>query len=216
MKNKIVIVRDWKLSYWSLLSDSMYIFTKKRNSKTFDEIWLAEHYPVFTIGKSGNKNDIFHKSSIPIMYSNRGGKVTYHGPGQLLVYFLFNLKRLNISIKQLVYLIELSIIKTLDYFNIKSKIKNNHPGVFVNEYKICFLGLKIIQGCSLHGISLNINMDLKPFSYIIPCGNKNIRVTQMTNFISPINNLLIKKILLRKICKLFLFNKIIFSSPNLY
>lgn len=181
-----VIIRNLGLQQYQKVWHQMLDFTNKRTNETKDEIWLVEHYPIFTQGKSGTKDNLFYLGDIPLIQSDRGGQITYHGPGQLIVYLLLDLTRLKIGVKKLVSLIEKSIIETLEIFNIYANTLAKKPGVYVNQDKIASLGLKIKHGFSLHGLSLNVAMDLTPFSQIRPCGLNNIGVTQMKNFVKNI------------------------------
>ena len=181
-----VIIRNLGLQQYQKVWHQMLDFTNKRTNETKDEIWLVEHYPIFTQGKSGTKDNLFYLGDIPLIQSDRGGQITYHGPGQLIVYLLLDLTRLKIGVKKLVSLIEKSIIETLAIFNIYANTLAKKPGVYVNQDKIASLGLKIKHGFSLHGLSLNVAMDLTPFCQIRPCGLNNIGVTQMKNFVKNI------------------------------
>lgn len=186
MKN-IFIVRNMGMIKWKDASLKMHNFVQKSKNLEIicDEIWLLEHYPVFTQGQS-NKEKINNINNIPVLQSDRGGNITYHGPGQQVCYILLNLKKRKLQIKHLIFIIEQSVINTLFYFKILSHRKKNCPGVYIKNKKICSLGLKIKDGYSLHGFSLNINMDLSPFSFINPCGFYGLKMTQMSDFIPGI------------------------------
>ncbi|AEH39760.1 lipoate-protein ligase B [Buchnera aphidicola (Cinara tujafilina)] len=198
-----IIIRDLGLCSWLSISKAMNDFTKIRNYWTCDELWLTEHYPVFTYGLS-EKNITYHYiNNIPIFLSNRGGKITYHGPGQLVVYILLNLKRNKIKFRYFINTIENIVIQVLRYFYISAHIKKINREYILITKKICSLGLRIIKGCSLHGFSLNVNMNLIPFQYIHPCGEKNIKMTQIYHYNKNIKIHIIKKILIQKFCKNF-------------
>lgn len=158
---------------------SMLEFTKNRNSSTADEIWLLEHNPIITQGISGDIYNLDNNISIPIIKSDRGGKITYHAPGQIIAYLLIDIKRLNISVKNIVNTIEKSVINLLNEYDILAYTKNNAPGVYVKDKKIASLGLRIKKGRTYHGLSLNVDMDLEPFKFIDICGYKNLQATQM-------------------------------------
>jgi len=162
--------------------EKMKSFTENRGIDTPDELWLVEHTPVFTLGLAGKEEHILNKShSIPIIRTDRGGQVTYHGPGQIVIYLLFDLKRLNLSIRELVTTIENSVIDYLK--NVHSIIAygdRNAPGVYVNNKKIASLGLKIRKSCSYHGLSFNYAMDKTPFDYINPCGYSGLQVVNLS------------------------------------
>jgi len=157
---------------------AMQRFTQQRNSDTPDEIWLVEHPPVFTLGLNGKPHHILNAGNIPVIQTDRGGQVTYHGPGQLVAYLLLDLKRLGLGVRAIVSLIEQSIIALLADYAIPAEGRQDAPGVYVNGAKIAALGLRIKQGCCYHGLSLNVDMDLEPFSRINPCGYPDMPVTQ--------------------------------------
>jgi lipoyl(octanoyl) transferase len=157
----------------------MVSFTEDRDESTPDELWIVEHNPVLTQGLSGKAEHLLSVTDIPIVHSDRGGQITYHGPGQLVIYCLIDIKRLGIGVKKMVSIIEQSIIDLLLDYKIQAKRKPGAPGVYVDGNKIAALGLKIKKGRTYHGLSLNIDMDLKPFSLINPCGYANLKVTQM-------------------------------------
>jgi len=203
MPEKITIQYFTKCLYqeiWQKMRD----FTLTRNQNTADEIWLLEHFPVFTLGHTGDRKDILNPGNIPVIQTDRGGRATYHGPGQLIVYPLIDLQRRKLGVKQFVKILEQAVIQLLIDYNIKANIQANAPGVYVNNAKICSLGLKIRHGCSYHGLALNVNMDLEPFSRINPCGFPNLKVTQLTDFTDNTNLLDIKEKIV-KIIREFLF-----------
>lgn len=161
-------------------------FTESRTPDTPDQLWLLEHLPVFTQGQAGKPEHILAPGEIPIVQSDRGGQVTYHGPGQLMIYPLWALKPLSLNIKTLVCLLENTVIELLQKYEIKGHRIENAPGIYVNNQKIASIGLRIKRGACYHGVSLNINMDLGPFSMINPCGFKNLSMTQIANFVPGI------------------------------
>jgi len=164
---------------------AMRLFTDARTIETPDEIWFTEHYPVFTQGQAGKAEHLLNPGNIPVIQSDRGGQITYHGPGQLLFYILMDIKRRNITVRSLVTLLEQTVINLLHDYGIKAHTKCNAPGVYVDNAKIAALGLRIRKGCSYHGLSLNVNMDLEPFTRINPCGFSNLNIVQITDFITP-------------------------------
>ncbi len=173
-------------STWS----AMNAFTLGRDENQEDECWFLQHNPVFTLGQAGKPEHILNPHQIPVVNTDRGGQVTYHGPGQLVAYLLVDIKRRKIGIRQLVDLIENSIIELLDGYGIVAATRKGAPGVYVDEKKIAALGLRIKQGCSYHGLSLNVDMDLEPFSYINPCGYPGMSVTQLRELLEePQENL---------------------------
>lgn len=161
----------------------MLDFTLSRTPSTPDEIWVLQHQAVFTLGQAGKEEHILNAHDIPIIKTDRGGQVTYHGPGQLIVYLLVDVRRSKLGIRQLVDLIENSIISVLSSYGITGETKARAPGVYVGDKKIAALGLRIKQGCSYHGLSFNIDMDLEPFSYINPCGYVGLETTQLIDLI---------------------------------
>ncbi len=182
-----LIVRQLGTQEYIPTWQAMKNFTDNRQSNTLDEIWLLEHPPVFTQGQAGKPEHILNPGNIPIVQTDRGGQVTYHGPGQLVMYVLFDLKQLNVGIRQLVNKLETSVIKVLYDYHISAKTRCDAPGVYVNESKICSIGLRIRRGCSYHGIAFNIAMDLEPFSRINPCGFQNLTVSQIYHFEKMVN-----------------------------
>ena len=163
------------LDVWQDMKD----FTDARSAETADELWFVEHPQVFTLGQAGKEIHILEDIGVPVVKTDRGGQVTYHGPGQLVGYTLFNLKRKKLGVRDLVTGIEQSIIDVLSKFNIESAAKRVAPGVYVNEQKIAALGLRVRRGCSYHGFSINVDMDLSPFAAINPCGYHGLEVTHL-------------------------------------
>nr|WP_256260960.1 lipoyl(octanoyl) transferase LipB [Shewanella sp. NIFS-20-20] len=157
---------------------AMQHYTDHRNPQSQDELWLVEHPPVFTQGQAGKSEHILAPGDIPVIQVDRGGQVTYHGPGQLVAYPLLDIKRKKIGVRQLVSAIEDSIIAMLSPFDIHAYAKADAPGVYVGDGKIASLGLRIRKGCSFHGLALNVNMDLSPFQRINPCGYAGMEMVQ--------------------------------------
>jgi lipoyl(octanoyl) transferase len=161
--------------------DAMRQFTDRRGADTPDEIWLLEHSPVYTVGVRGARDDVLNGGDIPVVASDRGGLVTYHGPGQLIVYPLLDLQRLGLGVRQLVAALEQSVIDVLAQYAIRSERREDAPGVYVDGRKIASLGLRVRGGCCYHGLSLNVAMDLAPFAGIHPCGMAGLEVTQLND-----------------------------------
>jgi len=157
-----------------------------------DEIWLLSHKPVFTQGQAGKAEHILDRGAIPVVQIDRGGQVTYHGPGQLIVYLLLNVKKRKLGTRDLVDVIERAIIQSLDEFGITASGKAGAPGVYVNDAKIAALGLRVKRGWSYHGLSLNVQMDLEPFSRINPCGYEDLAVTQVADHVPNPDSLMQK------------------------
>lgn len=164
----------------------MQTLTQTRNAETPDEIWLLEHPPVYTQGQAGKAEHILNPGNIPIVQTDRGGQVTYHGPGQLVVYFLIDLRRQGLTLSHMVGGLEQAIINMLAEQDIEAKADSDARGVYVNQAKICSIGLRFKRGCSYHGIAFNINLDLGPFQGINPCGHQGLEVTQLAEFIPNI------------------------------
>jgi len=157
---------------------AMQGFTEQRDKATIDEFWCVEHPPVFTLGRAGRREHIHNVGNIPVIHVDRGGQITYHGPGQVVIYLLLDLRRRSWGIRHLVSLIETAIIEMLANHRIEAAIKQGAPGVYVGDDKIAALGLRVRKGCTFHGLSLNVAMDLEPFTRVDPCGYPGLQVTQ--------------------------------------
>ncbi|WP_434020146.1 lipoyl(octanoyl) transferase LipB [Thalassotalea atypica] len=164
---------------------AMQNFTDNRTEKDADELWFVEHPPVFTQGQAGKEEHLLMPGDIPVVKVDRGGQVTYHGPGQQVVYFMINLRRRKIGVRQLVTLIENSIVAALADYNISAYAKPDAPGVYVDEKKVASLGLRVRKGCSFHGLALNVDMDLSPFLRINPCGYAGLEMVQTKDLNGP-------------------------------
>lgn len=164
----------------------MQAFTAKRTADTPDELWIVEHEPVYTLGQAGKPEHILRDVGIPLVQIDRGGQVTYHGPGQLVIYLLLDLARLKIKVRELVTAIEQAVIDLLAPYGVTAERRDGAPGVYVGEAKIAALGLRIRNGCSYHGVSLNIDMDLSPFNAINPCGYAGLKVIQTKDLNIPL------------------------------
>lgn len=170
------------LATWEKMKD----FTVRRTAETMDELWLLEHPSVYTQGQAGKAEHILNRNSIPIVQSDRGGQVTYHGPGQLVAYVLMDIKRRNLGIKTLVGLLEKVLIATLNEYGVPSVVRCGAPGVYIEDKKIASIGLRVKNGCTYHGIALNVDMDLAPFNAINPCGYSQLKMTQLSDFVDNI------------------------------
>jgi lipoyl(octanoyl) transferase len=182
-----LIIRDLGLVDYTSTWQRMQQFTDQRDDNTFDEIWLLEHPPVFTQGQAGKAEHLLFPGDIPVVQVDRGGQVTYHGPGQLVAYVLLNIKRRNLGVRQLVNLIEQSIIATLAQNDVEAYAKADAPGVYVDEKKVASLGLRVRKGCTFHGLALNVDMDLSPFSRINPCGYAGMQMVQSKDLGGPVS-----------------------------
>jgi len=177
-----IVVKCLGITDYQQAWQDMKIFTAARVQSSADELWITEHAPVFTQGQNGKPDHLLDTGDIPVIQIDRGGQVTYHGPGQLVLYCLFDLNRRGLGVRNLVSLIEISIIEFLARYGVDAFARKDAPGVYVDHAKIAALGLRIRKGCCYHGLSLNIDMDLEPFSGINPCGLEGQAVTQMAEF----------------------------------
>lgn len=182
-----LIVRQLGRQRYMPIWQKMQDFTDTRNENTPDEIWLVEHESVFTQGQAGKDEHLLAPGDIEVIKVDRGGQVTYHGPGQQMMYVLFNLRRLKIGVRELVTWLEECIIESLAEYNIEAYAKADAPGVYVNDSKIASLGLRVRRGCSFHGLALNVNMDLSPFLRINPCGYAGMNMVQTKELEGPQN-----------------------------
>jgi len=192
-----ILIRNLGLQPYAPVSQEMHDFTDRRDDDTPDEIWLVEHPPVFTQGQAGKAEHVLAAGDIPVIQSDRGGQVTYHGPGQQVMYVLINLKRRKIGVRELVTLLENTVINTLAQLDIVANARPDAPGVYVDGKKICSLGLRIRKGCSFHGLALNIDMDLAPFMRINPCGYAGMEMTQVSKLVENANMDKIRTILIQ-------------------
>lgn len=179
MSVREVIVRKLGRCDYLPVWEAMQRFTDERDATTRDELWLVEHPPVFTVGLNGKPEHLLSPGNIPVVKVDRGGQVTYHGPGQIVLYFLLDLRRLSLGVRALVSLMEQAVIDLLASYHIKAESRREAPGVYVNGAKIAALGLRVRKGCSYHGLALNVEMDLEPFARINPCGYPGLAVTQL-------------------------------------
>lgn len=181
-----VLVADLGRTDYGATFAAMRTFTDTRDQDTPDQIWLTEHDPVFTQGQAGRAEHLLAPGDIPVLQSDRGGQVTYHGPGQIVAYLLFDLRRRGLSVRDLVSGIENAMIRLLAGHGIEAAARADAPGVYVQGAKIGSLGLRVRRGCSYHGLALNVNMDLEPFSRINPCGLTDTKVTQTADLGGPV------------------------------
>lgn len=174
-----LVVRSLGMQAYEPLWRSMQRFTEERDADTADEIWFTEHPPVFTLGMNGKREHLLAPGNIPVVQIDRGGQVTYHGPGQLMIYPLIDLKRAGLGVRALVTALEQSAVATAADFGIEAASRANAPGVYVAGKKIASVGLRVRRGASFHGMAFNVAMDLEPFSRINPCGFSNLEVTDL-------------------------------------
>lgn len=185
MNTQKVIIRQLGLQPYEPVWQAMQSLTDTRGEQTQDEIWLVEHQPVFTQGQAGKAEHILMPGDIPVVQVDRGGQVTYHGPGQLTVYLMLDIKRMKIGVRQLVTAIEEAVVASLGLYRVEAYPRKDAPGVYVDKKKVCSLGLRIRKGCSFHGLALNVNMDLEPFSRINPCGYAELEMVDTARLGGP-------------------------------
>lgn len=176
-KANAIIIRDLGRQEYTPIWHKMQMFTDERSEQTPDEIWLVEHDAVYTQGQAGKPEHLLNPNNIPVVQVDRGGQITYHGPGQLVMYTLIHMRGSKIGVRDLVSALEQSIVLTLEQFNIDAYPKKDAPGVYVKEQKICSVGLRIRKGSSFHGLAFNVNMNLDPFKGINPCGYAGLEMT---------------------------------------
>ena len=191
-------VKNLNTSLYQDVWQDMKQFTLSRNALTEDEMWLVQHPPVYTQGQAGKPEHVLNPQDIPIIQTDRGGQITYHGPGQIVAYYLMDIKRINLSIRTMVQQLEQILIDVLAYFNVKAHVVCGAPGVYVGEEKIASIGLRVKNGRTYHGIALNVDMNLMPFKGINPCGFDRLEMTQLTDLqpgilIDDVETLLIHK-----------------------
>lgn len=162
---------------------AMQAFTDRRDDGTPDELWAVQHPPVFTLGQAGREEHLLAPGDIPVLHVDRGGQVTYHGPGQVVLYPLLDLRRLGIGVRELVHGIEQAIIDVLAGYGLRGERRARAPGVYVNDAKIAALGLRVRKGRCFHGLAFNVNLDLEPFARINPCGFQGLAVTRLSDFV---------------------------------
>lgn len=182
-----LVIRELGIQDYNQVWQAMQQFTDLRNEHTVDQLWLLEHYPVFSQGQAGKEEHLLLPGDIPVVKADRGGQVTYHGPGQLVVYVLLDLRRRKLGVRQLVTLLEQVLIETLAAHRIEAYAKPDAPGVYVEGKKVASLGLRVRKGCSFHGLALNVDMDLSPFNRINPCGYAGLQMTQSKDLGGPLS-----------------------------
>lgn len=177
-----VVIRKLGLTDYQVSYQAMSSFTAVRSLSAVDEIWCLQHPPVYTLGLAGRREHILDAGQIPVVNSDRGGQVTYHGPGQLVIYLLLDLRRRKIGIKDYVHLLEQSLIDYLRHIGLSAARRVGAPGVYIDGRKIAALGIRVRRGCCYHGLALNVNMDIRPFQGINPCGYPELEVVQLIDF----------------------------------
>lgn len=196
-------VRDLGRQPYGPVWRAMQRFTDARDEATVDEIWLVEHDPVFTLGQAGKPEHVLAAGDIPVLQVDRGGQVTYHGPGQLVAYPLLDLRRLKLGVREYVQRIEQAVIDTLAEWSIGAARRDGAPGVYVNDAKVAALGIRVRRGCTFHGLAFNVAMDLEPFHRINPCGFAGLQVTSVRDLGGPDGVAAVKPVLLAQLAAQF-------------
>ena len=203
--NQVEVIRMNKQDYAGCYQ-AMREYSLNRDSDSADQLWLLEHSPVYTLGLNGKNEHVLDSGNIPIIQTDRGGQVTYHGPGQLVVYCLFDLKRYDLMVKSLVYKLEQAVIDLLqDEYELQADRQAGAPGVYINGEKISAIGIRIKKGCSYHGLAINVDMDMQPFKGINPCGYRDLQVVQLSDFGIKENTDTVAKKIVPKIASQFEF-----------
>lgn len=197
------IVRDLGRQPYEPVWHAMQAFTDARGEHSNDELWVVEHDPVFTLGQAGKEEHVLAPGDIPVLHVDRGGQVTYHGPGQIVVYPLLELRRLGIGVRDYVCRIEQAIIDTLEEWNIVAERMEGAPGVYVGGAKIAALGIRVRRGCTFHGLAFNVSLDLEPFHRINPCGYAGMAVTSVLDLGGPSGIAAVKPVLLSHLARQF-------------
>ncbi len=209
-----LLVRDLGRQAYEPVWHAMQAFTDARSADSADELWLVEHEPVFTLGQAGKDEHVLAPGDIPVVHVDRGGQVTYHGPGQLVAYPMLDLRRLGIGVRQLVGRIEQAVIDTLAAWDIGAARRDGAPGVYVDGAKIAALGLRVRRGCSFHGLAFNIGMDLAPFQRINPCGYRGLAVTQAAALGGPADIGAVAPVLVHELCRQLQLLPVATAAPD--
>ena len=207
-------VRDLGRTQYDQVFAAMRAFTEARGPESADEIWLTEHEPVFTQGQAGKAEHVLMPGDIPVVQSDRGGQVTYHGPGQIVGYLMFDIRRLDLGVRALVRGIETAIVDTLADYGIDGEPRADAPGVYVAGRKIASLGLRIRRGCSYHGLALNVDMDLEPFGRINPCGMSGLEVTRISDLAPGVTVAAVRERLLECLARTYAISLDRSDSPD--
>ena len=177
-----LVVRRLGLVAYEPSWEAMREYTARRDESCPDELWLLEHPPTYTLGQAGKPEHLLRETEIPLVKIDRGGQITYHGPGQVVAYLMLDLRRRNLKVREMVHRIEQALIDCLADYRLEARRKSGAPGVYIGEDKIAALGLRVRNGCSYHGLALNVDMDLAPFTWINPCGYSGLKTIQLKDF----------------------------------
>ncbi len=205
-QSELIVVRQLGRQAYEPIWQAMKTFTDTRNDDTTDELWLVEHDPVFTQGQAGKAEHVLNPGNIPVVQVDRGGQVTYHGPGQQVVYFMLDLRRKNLGVRELVTALENAIVDTCAEYGIVAAPRADAPGVYVHGAKICSIGLRVRKGCSFHGIAFNIAMDLEPFLRINPCGYEGLQMVMLSQLGGPADLDAVEPVLIQKLMQRLGYN----------
>jgi lipoyl(octanoyl) transferase len=211
----MLCVRDLGRQPYEPVWRAMQRYTDERGEESPDELWLVEHEPVFTLGQAGRREHVLAPGDIPVLPVDRGGQVTYHGPGQRVAYPLVDLRRARIGVRELVHRIEQAVIETLAEWGIAGSRRDRAPGVYVAGAKVMALGLRVRRGCTFHGLAFNIAMDLEPFRRINPCGYAGLTVTQVLDLGGPGQLDAVDAVLVPKLAAQFAFTPVAHPPPEL-
>ena len=206
---KTLLRRDLGVCDYLPTFERMQAFSRQRDADQSDEWWLLQHNPVFTQGRNGKAEHLLAPGDIPVIQVDRGGQVTYHGPGQLIGYMLIDVRRGGFGVRQLVSAMENSVIATLAEYGIDSQARADAPGVYVGDKKIAALGLRVKGGMSYHGLSLNLKMDTEPFTRINPCGYQGLQVAQLSDYVERIDEQQLNTILTQHLASILGYNEVI-------
>lgn len=199
----MLVLRHLGVQPYHSVWEKMKQFTINRNDLTVDECWFLQHYPVYTQGQAGKPEHLLNAANIPVIQTDRGGQITYHGPGQLVVYFLIDIRRRHLGIRTLVKQLEELVIELLAHFSLRASTRCGAPGVYIDDKKIASIGLRVKNGCTYHGIALNVKMDLKPFKGINPCGYSQLEMSQISDYFPEISMIEVEQELEKLVMKLF-------------
>ncbi len=211
-RQKKLIVRKLGLQPYEPTWRRMQQLTNDRNAQAADEIWLLEHHHVFTQGQAGKAEHLLNPGDIPVVQVDRGGQVTYHGPGQLIMYLMIDLRRNKLGIRDVVTLMEQAIINVLASFSVDAFAKSDAPGVYVEDSKIASLGLRVRRGCTFHGLALNLTVDKEPFLRINPCGYAGMKMSNLADFVTDLNNQQVASLLTDFMVKKIGYNQVIYKT----
>lgn len=207
MSDNALVIRQLGLQPYEPTWHKMQDFTSRRDASCDDEIWLLEHDKVFTQGQAGKAEHILNPGDIPVVQVDRGGQVTYHGPGQLIMYLMIDLRRNKLGIRDMVTIMEQAIVEVLESFGVKAFSKSDAPGVYVDQSKIASLGLRVRRGCTFHGFALNLNVDMEPFLRINPCGYAGMQMSNLADFVADLD----QQVVIQRLCD-FMIKKIGYNN----